>query len=350
MAIYHLSVKIIGRGSGRSAIGSAAYRAGEKLRLVEKAAYRAGMELRDEDTQTTYDYTKKGGVVHKEIILPENAPPEYKDRETLWNAVEAREKRKDARLAREIEIALQTEFDLQENIELLREYIKENFVDKGMIVDFVIHNNEGNPHSHIMLTTRDVTPEGFGKKNRDWDKEENVLIWRENWARINNRKFEEKGLEERIDHRTLKAQGIDREPTIHLGHEAWALEKKGIATLKGDYNREIQRRNAEREAQKTAQEQEITAQTYDLNASKNNHGDTERKALMSAKRNMREIEEHLKAEKAEQIAEKMQQQRTAREETENFAKPMKELQEEYVIFDRELRSFQEARDNATPNA
>jgi hypothetical protein len=339
MAIYHLSVKIIGRGSGRSAIGSAAYRAGEKLRLVEKAAYRAGMELRDEDTQTTYDYTKKGGVVHKEIILPENAPPEYKDRETLWNAVEAREKRKDARLAREIEIALQTEFDLQENIELLREYIQENFVDKGMIVDFVIHNNEGNPHSHIMLTTRDVTPEGFGKKNRDWDKEENVLIWRENWARINNRKFEEKGLEEHIDHRTLKAQGIDREPTIHLGHEAWALEKKGIQTAKGDYNREIQRRNAEREAQKTAQ-------IYDLNASKNNHGDTERKALMSAKRNLRELEEHLKAEKAEQTAEKMQQQRTARQETENFVKPMKKLQEEYVIFDRELRSFQEARDNA----
>jgi hypothetical protein len=348
-AIYHLSVKIISRGSGRSAIGAAAYRAGEKLRLVEKAAYRAGMELRDEDTEIIYDYSKKGGVVYKEIILPENAPPEYQDRETLWNAVEHREKRCDARLAREIEVALQTEFDLRENIELLREYAKENFVDKGMIVDFAIHNNEGNPHTHMMLTTRHVTPEGFGNKNREWDKEENLLAWRENWARINNRKFEEKGLEERIDHRSYKEQGIDREPTIHMGHEAWALEKKGIQTAKGDYNREIQRRNAEREAQKTAQEQEITAQTYDLNASKNNHGDTERKALMSAKRNMREIEEHLKAEKAEQTAEKMQQQRTVRQETENFAKPMKELQEEYIITDKQLRDFRDIIDDAKYN-
>ena len=342
MAIYHLSVKIIGRGSGRSAIGSAAYRAGEKLRLVEKAAYRAGAELRDKDAQMTYDYTKKQGVVHKEIILPENAPPKYEDRETLWNAVENREKRKDARLAREIEIALPTELDLQEHIELLREYAKENFVEKGMIVDFVIHNNEGNPHSHIMLTTRHVTPEGFGNKNRDWDKEENLLIWRENWAKINNRKFEEKGLVERIDHRTLKAQGIDREPTIHMGHEAWALEKKGIRTERGDYNREVQRRNAERGAQKTEQEQEITSQTNnDLNASKNNHGDVERKALMAAKRNLRELEQHLKDEKATQIVEKLQEQRTAREEAEEIAKPINELWDNYIPLDKELYNFKE---------
>jgi hypothetical protein len=148
-------------------------------------------------------------------------------------------------LAREIELALQTEFDLQENIELLREYIKENFVDKGMIADFALHNNDGNPHAHIMLTTRHVTPDGFGGKNRDWDKDLELVKWRENWAKINNRKFEEKGLDERIDHRTLKAQGIDREPTIHLGHEATALEKKGIRTQKGDNNREIQRHNEE---------------------------------------------------------------------------------------------------------
>jgi len=351
MAIYHLSVKIIGRGSGRSAIGSAAYRAGEKLRLVEKAAYRAGAELRDEETERVYDYTKKGGVVHKEIILPEGAPREYQDRETLWNVVEAKEKRKDARLAREIEIALQTEFDLKENIELLREYAKENFVDKGMIVDFVIHNNEGNPHSHIMLTTREVTPEGFGKKNRDWDKEENILIWRENWARINNRKFEEKGLEERIDHRTLKAQGIDREPTIHIGHEAWALEKKGIRTERGDYNREVKRRNDER-AMKAEAERRNDPQDSNVasdkkpSALKKWGGSAERDALMAAKRNIREIEAHLKAEKAEQIVGKLQEQRAAREEAEKIAEYMDELRGNYITLDKELNTLKDTRDEA----
>jgi hypothetical protein len=266
MVLYHLSVKIIGRGSGRSAIGAAAYRSGGILR---SAAYRAGEELRDETGEIVHDYTKKGGVVHSEIILPVNAPPEYIDREILWNAVEAREIRKDAQLAREIEVALQTEFGLQENIELLREYIKENFVDKGMIADFAIHDKgNGNPHVHIMLTTRHVTPDGFGKKNRDWDKKAELYKWREKWTEINNRKFEQKGLSERIDHRTLEAQGIDREPTIHLGHEATKLEKKGKRSKRGDINREIERRNAERAAQKAAEKtehtQEITENTANI--------------------------------------------------------------------------------------
>ena len=259
--IYHLSVKIIGRGSGRSAVGAAAYRSAEKLKSVGAAAYRSGQDL-GSDGEITHDYTKKGSVVYKEIILPENAPQEYEDRETLWNAVEAKEIRRDARLAREIEVALQIEFDLEEQKALLREYIRENFVDKGMIADVALHNKkDGNPHAHIMLTTRNVTPDGFGGKNRDWDKTENLLAWREKWAQINNRKFEEKGLAERIDHRTLKAQGIDREPTIHLGHEASALEKKGIRTERGDRNREIQKRNLERSAQKPDNDTEKTAQT-----------------------------------------------------------------------------------------
>jgi len=214
---------------------------------VDAAAYRSGQDLGGEGDEITHDYTRKGGVVHKEILLPEGAPEEYKDRQTLWRAVEARERRRDARLAREIEVALQIEFDLEEQKALLREYIRENFVDKGMIADVSLHNKgDGNPHAHIMLTTRHVTPDGFGGKNRDWDKEAELVKWRENWAKINNRKFEEKGLDERIDHRTLKAQGIDREPTIHLGYEAAALEHKGIRTEKGDINREIKRRNEER--------------------------------------------------------------------------------------------------------
>jgi hypothetical protein len=208
-------------------------------------------------------------VVHKEIVLPDNAPLEYADRETLWNAVEAKEKRCDARLAREIEVALQTEFDLQENIDLLREYIQENFVDKDMIADFAIHDKgDGNPHSHIMLTTRHVTPDGFGGKNRDWDEPAELVGWRKSWADVNNRLFEEKGLEERIDHRTLRAQGIDREPTIHLGHEAWALEKKGRRTERGDRNREIQQRNADRAAEKAERRQELTETTSNINNDK----------------------------------------------------------------------------------
>jgi myosin heavy subunit len=249
-AIYHLNVQIIGRSSGRSAVGSAAYRAAEKLKSLGAAAYRAGVEL--EGDEITHDYTRKKGVLHKEIILPDNAPPEYKDRQTLWRTVEAKERRRDARLAREIEVALQIEFDLEEQKALLREYIKENFVDKGMIADFAVHNNEGNPHAHIMLTTRHVSPNGFGGKNRDWDKEAELLKWRENWANTNNRKFEEKGLAERIDHRSYKEQGIDREPTIHLGYEASALEKKGIHTQRGDHNREIKQRNLEHTSKNTA--------------------------------------------------------------------------------------------------
>jgi len=350
MGIFHFSVKIIGRGSGRSAVGASAYRAGEKLRLVEKAAYRSGEALRDEDVKMTHDYTKKGGVVHKEILLPDGAPKEFENRETLWNFVEARERRKDAQLARELEIALQTEFTLQENIDLLREYLEENFVEKGMIADFVLHNNHGNPHAHVMLTMRHVTPEGFGNKNREWDKKANLLIWRENWAKINNSKFEEKGLNERIDHRTLEAQGIDREPTIHMGHEAWALEKKGIKTEKGDYNREVQRRNDER-AVKTQEQNKDDQQDENATAAANatsgnkpsalkkGNDEAERSALMSAKRNLREIEEHLKAEKASQIVGKLQEDREARREAEKTARHMIDLKENYIDLDKELSTI-----------
>jgi ATP-dependent exoDNAse (exonuclease V) alpha subunit len=197
---------------------------------VGSAAYRSGDELRDENGEIVHDYTKKSGVVHSEIMLPQNAPPEFADRETLWNAVEIAKRRKDAQLAREINVALPTEFDLEEQKALLREYIKENFVDKGMIADFAIHHARAeNPHAHIMLTTRTVTPDGFGNKNHDWNSRQILVDWREDWADKTNRILEEKGLEERIDHRTLKAQGIDREPTIHLGRRLQPLNDKAYA-------------------------------------------------------------------------------------------------------------------------
>jgi hypothetical protein len=343
-AIYHLCVSIIGRDSGRSAVGSAAYRAGEKLKAIGAAAYRSGGELGGE---IVHDYTRKRGVVYNEIILPDNAPEKYIDRETLWNAVEARERRRDARLARGIEVALQAEFELQEHIELLREYIRENFVEKGMIADFAVHNKgDGNPHAHIMLTTRHVTPDGFGGKNRDWDKDVELIRWRENWADINNRKFEEKGLDVRIDHRTLKAQGIDREPTIHLGHEAWALEKKGVKTEKGDYNREIKRRNAERETRRAEKEQKITEIVTRIenarNTPKNNPDEAEPTDPMAAKHILREIEEYLKVEKADKIVEKLYAKREARrEEAEKIAHHMHELKENFVELDKELSTIKQ---------
>ncbi|MDR0470364.1 MAG: MobA/MobL family protein [Nitrososphaerota archaeon] len=344
-AIYHFRVQIISRGSGRSAVGAAAYRAGEKLKAIGAAAYRSGGELGRDGDVIVHDYSRKGGVAYSEIILPQNAPPEFADRETLWNAVEASEIRKDAQLAREIEAALQKEFALQEQIQLLREYIKENFVDKGMCADFSIHDKrDGNPHAHIMLTTRNVTSDGFGKKNRDWNEAAQLVKWRENWADINNRKFEEKGLEERIDHRTLKAQGIDREPTIHMGHEASALEKMGIRTQRGDINRAIQRRNAERAAPNEASQIKIESAEQDTQElRKIAKIEKELRKIREAQKTAQYIEKppeteseppyvsslekQLKAEKASQHLEKMQEQQSSAEQT---AKRMNEIKERFI--------------------
>jgi len=214
MAIYHFHAQIIKRSAGRSSIAASAYRAGEKLH--------------NEYDGITHDYTRKSGVVHSEIMLPQNAPKEFQDRSTLWNAVEKSEKRKDSQTAREIDVALPIEFDTQEQIELVKNYINENFVDKGMCADFAIHDKkDGNPHAHIMLTTREVSQNGFEGKNREWNKKELLEQWRENWANICNERLQSKGIDERIDHRTLEAQGIDREPTIHIGATAKAMVKAG---------------------------------------------------------------------------------------------------------------------------
>jgi len=204
MAIYHCSVKIIGRSSGRSSVAASAYCAGQKIT--------------DERTGLTHDYSRKNGVTHSEIMLPSHAPNEFQNRAVLWNAVEKIERRTDSQTAREVEVALPIEFTLKENIQVLKNYIKENFVDKGMCADFSIHENRGNPHAHILLTTRDISPEefGFGKKNRDWNNVKLLELWRENWAKECNFLLKEKGLQE-IDHRSLEAQGLERIATIHVG-------------------------------------------------------------------------------------------------------------------------------------
>jgi hypothetical protein len=260
MAMYHLSVKIIGRSSGRSSVAAAAYRAGERITnerdglthdythrrdTLNAVAYRSGGRYEFEGE--TYDFTNKKGVVHSEIILPENSPEEFADRATLWNAVERAEKRHDSQLAREVEISLPKELNLEQQVELTREYIKENFVNKGMIADFSIHHsghehsepNEFqdepikpyNPHAHIMLTMRDVESDGFKLKNRSWNGKAQVEKWREGWANTANKHLELAGFEERIDHRTLLEQGItDREPMKYMGRGYAHIRAKGQET------------------------------------------------------------------------------------------------------------------------
>jgi hypothetical protein len=335
MGIYYMDAGVIGRSSGRSAVGAAAYRRSEKMKSVAHAAYQRGEKIHQVGDEVVHDYRAKGGVVHSEIRLPENVPREFYDSETLWNAVEAREKRADARLAREIVVALPCEFDLREQVEVLREYSQENFVNKGLGADFSVHDKgDGNPHAHIMFTTRYVTPEGLGRKNRDLDKKSELMIWRKSWADVNNRMFERKGLAERIDHRSYKDQGIDREPMVHMGHKATALERKGVKTDRGDYNREIQRRNAEREARKTAERKESQDVDEDSHATADKEPDglKERKALTEAKRVLWEIEQHRRTENAERIVQEMAERR-------EIAETMNESKENYVALEKELNAL-----------
>jgi ATP-dependent exoDNAse (exonuclease V) alpha subunit len=245
MAIFHSTTKIIGRSTGRSSVAAAAYRSGQKLYNTHDGL--------------THDYRHRNDVVHAEILLPENAPRDYRSRSALWNAVEQSEKRVDAQTAREVELALPVELDRSAQIALIREYVQMNFVGLGMCADFAIHAGHrhrrdsadeadraikpDNPHAHIMLTTRAVTPYGFGKKARDWNNHKNVTHWREQWAAICNREFERRGLDARIDHRSNKERGIDREGTVHLGVDAHQMEQKGIKTDRGDINREIEKDN-----------------------------------------------------------------------------------------------------------
>lgn len=266
MAIYHLSAKVIGRKSGRSSVAAAAYRTAERLQ-----DNRQGIE---------HDYRRKGGVVHTEIVAPRNAPDWMFDRQQLWNAVEAIEKRKDAQLAREVEVALPRELDRSERLDLLRGFVQREFVDRGMIADVAVHeararDGQSQPHAHIMLTMRELTGEVFGKKDREWNASDLLVEWREAWARDANAALERAGMSERIDHRTLDAQREDadrdadrawdagqdelaldhekkvvelsREPEPKIGSAANALEKRGIETERGDAFRAAQERNARRQ-------------------------------------------------------------------------------------------------------
>lgn len=324
MAIYHLNVKIIGRSSGRSSVAAAAYRSGDTLV--------------NEWDGLTHDYSKKNWIEHSEIMLPDNAPQSFRDRGTLWNAVEMSEKSSNAQLAREIEISLPRELDLQQQLDLVRLYIQQNFIDKGMCADFSIHNppvtngrgipideygtptNDTdkmtfqNPHIHIMLTMRPLNEQGewiaksqlnylcrkdneeksipssaikeaeaegwqkqyqyrIGKKKvwltkeaaekkdlkrvskapksekiqneitAEWNSKEALFRWRESWAAMCNQSLKENGINQQIDHRSYKEQGVNRVATVHMGVEAFRAEKRGIQTDRGNINREILKDN-----------------------------------------------------------------------------------------------------------
>ena len=304
MAIYHLEAKVVGRGAGRSAVAASAYLSCSRL-------------YNDYDG-IQHDYTKKQGLVWQEVFLPEYAPQEWQDREKLWNAVEEVETAKDSRLAREFVVALPIELSREQQIELLQDFIREQFVADGMCADAAIHDTDGhNPHAHILLTVRPLDERGkwqyktekeylcmkngeergftaaefrtaqadgwekqypykvgkkkvymtpsaaeaqeliradkhpkstrYGRQNpisERWNSEEQLVSWRVAWADVTNRYLESAGREERIDHRSNAARGLDEIPTIHEGVTVQALERKGIVSDRCEMNRQIRADNA----------------------------------------------------------------------------------------------------------
>ncbi len=238
MAIYHLHVKVIGRKAGSSAVASAAYRSASKLR--------------DDRIERDHDFSSKTGVVHSEVLLPDGAPDAWRDRERLWNNVEAFEVRKDAQLAREVEFALPREMSQAQGIALARDFVQSEFVDLGMIADLNVHWDMGEdgmakPHAHVMLTLRSVDADGFGPKVRDWNRTEMVERWRERWAKLANERLAELDIDARIDHRSLQAQGIALEPQSQIGAPAQRIEGEGIEVAdRAELHREIARGNGAR--------------------------------------------------------------------------------------------------------
>lgn len=273
VAIYHCSIKIISRGKGRSAVACAAYRSGTKLT--------------DLATGKMFDYSNKPGVVFSEVLLPENAPAVFAvDRNILWDAVERKEIRSDARLAREVEVALPREFTRQEQIDTVREYIMKNFVREGMCADWALHDKgDGNPHAHIMLTTRAFTRNGkWAEKSRtiykfdpngqkiplidpetgeqkvrvrkgkgveklwqtekvpanDWNDRSKAEEWRAAWATECNWRLDR---QHQIDHRSYARQAVEQEPTIHEGYAARKMEREGQVSDRCEINREIRELN-----------------------------------------------------------------------------------------------------------
>ena len=236
MAIFHLTAKVISRGKGQSAVAAAAYRSGERLR-DEQANEQKFYQARAERIEFTA------------IMAPKDAPDWAQDRNQLWNHAERAEKRKDAQLAREIEIALPHELTPQQREWLVKDFAREAFVRKGYAVDIAIHapdktSDDRNHHAHIMVTMRTLDGDGFAaKKDPSMNRREQLGEWREQWAHLANRHLERHGHEARIDHRSLKEQGIEREAGIHLGYAANEMAQRGAQSDRMDALQQVIARN-----------------------------------------------------------------------------------------------------------
>lgn len=252
MAIYSLRVQLLSRSEGRS--------------VVAAAAYRSGSALADNRLGQDFDFTRKSqGIAHTAILAPEGTPPALLDREALWNAAEKADTRRDSAAAREILVALPHELDDEQRRALVEDFARESLVKRGMIADVAIHypggeGDERNHHAHILVTTRDVGPDGFGAKNRDWVKPELVKDIRREWAEVANRHLEIHAPHvEKISEKTLAAQGIERAPTQHNGPEVTAMERRGERTDRGEDNRDIKAENVGREKESQRLDKEVAA-------------------------------------------------------------------------------------------
>ncbi len=255
VAIYHLSVKTIGRSAGRSATAA--------------AAYRAGCRIKDERTGDVFDYRRKRGIESSDLVLPDGAPSWALDRAAVWNAAELSERRKNSTVAREFEVALPMELSASQRQRLALDFAGEIVARHGCLADVSIHapGKEGdnrNHHAHILVSTRRLESGGFTAKTRELDDQKSGEVdrWRARFAELQNERLQEVGAAERVDHRTLEAQGIEREPTRHLGPAAAGIERRtGLPSRKRE---EYQREATERLARaKEAGELERQAQAVD---------------------------------------------------------------------------------------
>jgi hypothetical protein len=254
MANYHLDVVNVSRGRRK---GSGAGR----------LAYHRGERFRDNYKGVLYDYSYRTDIVHKEIILAENAPYVYLDPQLLVDEVDRAEARKDSRTFKEVRGSLPNELSMEENVKIAQSYVTENFVSEGMCVSLVLHEGKNeidpaknNPHFHALLTTRPINEEGNGfskKKNRSWNERANILRWRESLATIVNKFYSRNGLKIRVSHESYIRQGKEQEATKRLPRIDYEREKRGEHTACGDRNRAIKARNAEREKERLRKEREL---------------------------------------------------------------------------------------------
>jgi ATP-dependent exoDNAse (exonuclease V) alpha subunit len=262
MASYHLAVKPISRKAGRSSTGA--------------AAYRAAARIHDLRTGEIFDFTRKRGVVHRELVVPDGAPTWSLDRQALWNAAEKAETRKNSTVGREFEIALPAELGARGRQELVMNFARELVARHGMAVDVAIHaphrhGDQRNYHAHLLCSTRRLTAEGFKEKTRElddlWKGPAEVTRWRGRWADMQNEYLAEHGLSARVDHRSLKEQGIDRAPTYHKGPAVTGMERRGLETIIGRRMAEEQQRELQMRPGHTAERGQLEREAHQVTRS-----------------------------------------------------------------------------------